>query len=133
MRYMPEAWPGRLVCVFFSLGSACALLLPILCREWWVPYAYAALFGITVTVVEVTGKTKLLGALVPEELQGTVFGIQTALLNIGYSLGPIVGGSIYDYTHHLPYALSSIFLCLSAVVYSSLPSSTTLSASEPLL
>lgn len=133
VRYMPEAWPARLVCVVFSLGSAAAMLLPVICREWWIPYAYSALFGFTVTVVEVSSKTKLLSALVPEELQGTVFGIQNALLNVGYSVGPLVGGSMYDYTRHLPYALSSIFLCLSAAVYSSLPSSTTLLASEPLL
>eukprot|EP00440_Ansanella_granifera_P044343 gb/GFBE01048060.1/.p1 GENE.gb/GFBE01048060.1/~~gb/GFBE01048060.1/.p1 ORF type:complete len:552 (+),score=82.91 gb/GFBE01048060.1/:1-1656(+) len=122
--FVGEALPAKAACVIFSFGSACVMVILMVVRAWWAPYAYAVLFGFTVTVVEVASKTTLLGRLVPESQQGAMFGIESALINLGFSLGPLIGGSVYEDTHRaLPYTISSLCFCCSALVYSSLPSS----------
>ncbi|CAJ1434101.1 unnamed protein product [Effrenium voratum] len=121
--YVVGLFPPKLCCVFFSLCSSSIMVLMSLCREWWTPYLYSALFGCSVTIVEVATKTSLVGRLVPERHQGAVYGTAQGLLNLGYSLGPLVGGAIYVDSLGLPYEVSACCLVISALVYLSLPSS----------
>eukprot|EP00438_Fugacium_kawagutii_P011938 Skav200838 [mRNA] locus=scaffold4928:13260:18939:- [translate_table: standard] len=87
-----------------------------------IRYFYAILFGSSVTIVEVASKTSLVGQLIPEKQQGAVYGMERGLLNLGFSLGPLVGGSVYQFSLGLPYTVSACCLCFSSFVYLMLPS-----------
>eukprot|EP00435_Cladocopium_sp_Y103_P062275 s2_g23.t2 len=129
--YVIGLCPANVVCMLFSLFSAAAMVLMSMTRYWWTPYFYAILFGSSVTIVEVASKTTLVGQLVPEKQQGAVYGMERGLLNLGFSLGPLVGGSIYQFSLGLPYTVSACCLCISSLVYLMLPSHR--SRGEPLL
>lgn len=90
-------------------------------RSWWTPYLYATLFGCTATIVEVVSKTSLVGQLVAEKHQAAVYGMERGLLNLGFSMGPLVGGAIYEDSFGLPYTVSACCLCVSSLVYLTLP------------
>lgn len=128
--YVIGLCPANVVCMLFSLFSAAAMVLMSMTRYCWTPYFYAILFGSSVTIVEVASKTTLVGQLVPEKKQGAVYGMERGLLNLGFSLGPLVGGSIYQFSLGLPYMVSACCLCVSSLVYLMLPSR---SRGQPLL
>ncbi|CAE7667553.1 tetA [Symbiodinium pilosum] len=135
--YVGTLLPAKLICVFFSMSTAGVMVLMTWSRAWWTPYLYAMLFGCTATLVEVVSKASLVGSLVPEKHQAAVYGMERGLLNLGFSLGPLVGGSIYETSLGLPYTVSACCLCASALVYLSLPisssASSRTSAGNPLL
>mmetsp|Transcript_28540 Transcript_28540/g.51659 ORF Transcript_28540/g.51659 Transcript_28540/m.51659 type:complete len:546 (-) Transcript_28540:91-1728(-) len=113
---------ARMICIVFSFASAAAVSTFSFTRDYWAPYAYAIIFGCTATVVDVIGKTSLMSNLIPEGRQGTVYGIEKALINLGFSIGPLIGGCIYVEKGLLPYRFSAVIFCLSAAFYASLPS-----------
>jgi len=123
--YMGKLLPAKLTCVVFTISTAGVMVLMTLSRAWWTPYLYAVLFGCFATLVEVTSKASLVNTLVPEKQQAAVYGMQRGLLNLGFSLGPLVGGGTYETSRGLPYTISACCLCISALIYLSLPSSLT--------
>ncbi|CAE7196603.1 tetA [Symbiodinium necroappetens] len=123
--YMGKLLPAKLTCVVFTISTAGVMVLMTLSRVWWTPYLYAVLFGCFATLVEVASKASLVNTLVPEKQQAAVYGMQRGLLNLGFSLGPLVGGGTYETSRGLPYTISACCLCISALIYLSLPSSLT--------
>lgn len=129
------ALPAKSVCV---VGSAlCALMMPVMpvCRyltpgefhglkALWSPYVYAVSISCFSSVVEIVSKTTLLSKMVPGRQRGAIYGISSALLKAGFTLGAPLGGFIYDQTNiGFPYFLSSAAFLCSALAYSLLPSS----------
>mmetsp|Transcript_23182 Transcript_23182/g.53114 ORF Transcript_23182/g.53114 Transcript_23182/m.53114 type:complete len:535 (-) Transcript_23182:192-1796(-) len=121
----------KVACVTFSLASAVAMSSLFLFSASWEPYLYAFLSSSAVTVVETVSTTALLSSMVTEDQQGTTYGLESALLNAGFFLGPPLGGYLFDLHHYLPYAVSVGCFCLSAVAYALLPEAAT--RKEPLL
>jgi DHA1 family multidrug resistance protein-like MFS transporter len=61
-------------------------------------------------------KTALVADFAEEGERGRVFGIYELVTGIGRSLGPLVGGFVYDnYSHELPFYLNGGILVLSAI------------------
>lgn len=120
--YVTKRLGAKNACVYFSLASGTVMLTLLVFRFWWAPYLYAFLIGCTVTIVEVISHTTLLCGIVAESQQGAVYGMQSALINLGFVLGPPLGGAIYQWTGKgVPYCVSFVTFCLSALIYSSLP------------
>jgi MFS family permease len=44
--------------------------------------------------------------------QGAVAGLITSCAPIGFSIGPIIGPSLYQFSHQLPYLFTSFIMCL---------------------
>uniref|UniRef100_A0A7S1WTH7 Uncharacterized protein n=1 Tax=Alexandrium catenella TaxID=2925 RepID=A0A7S1WTH7_ALECA len=59
-----------------------------------------------------------------------MYGIESALLNAGFFLGPPVGGALFDSDNYAPYTVSIVCFLLSAAAYAMLPS---ISDTESLL
>lgn len=116
-------------CILGSLGSASVMATLLVFTQWWEPYLYAFVSSCTCTLVEIACTT-MLGNVVPAQQRGTVFGLNSALLNAGFFLGPGIGGFVYDRNNYVPYLLSVIAFLLSAVAYSMLPR---VKSEEPLL
>jgi len=114
--------PAKSVCVAGSVLSALIMPIMLVTKAWWAPYVYAVCISCTSSVVEIVSKTTLLSKMVPERQRGAIYGLESALLNAGFSLGAPLGGFLYDLTDKgVPYAVSSLFFLCSALAYSSLP------------
>lgn len=111
--------PAKTTCVIFSFGSALVMMIMIWGREWWTPYLYAFFCGCTFTIVEVVHKTSLLCKMVPQQHQGAIYGLESALLNLGFCLGPLLGGALYQLTGtgFLTYSVSCGLFALTGVTY----------------
>jgi len=120
----------KVACMLFSLGSAAAVSTLFMFRDAFEPYLYAFLSSCTVTIVETVSGSALLSSMVTLDQQGTMYGIESALLNAGFSLGPPLGGALFDYDNYAPYAVSIVCFMLSAVAYAMLPA---ISGFDPLL
>lgn len=60
-------------------------------------------------------KTALVADLAEEDQRGRIFGIYELVTGIGRSLGPLVGGFVYDnFSHELPFYLNGGILVISA-------------------
>jgi len=119
-RIMRQASP-KVVCSAFSIGSVAAMSTLFFFVDPWEPYVYAFLSSFTVTVVETVSTTSLVNNMVGRDQQGTIYGIESALLNAGFCLGPPLGGYLYRYDHYAPYAVSVGCFTVSALTYACLP------------
>jgi len=120
----------KVACMVFSLGSAASVSTLFVFKDAFEPYLYAFLSSCTVTIVESVSASALISTLVTEDQQGTMYGVESALLNAGFFLGPPLGGFLFDYDNYAPYAVSIACFVLSACAYAMLPS---IDASEALL
>uniref|UniRef100_A0A7S4UCT5 Major facilitator superfamily (MFS) profile domain-containing protein n=1 Tax=Alexandrium monilatum TaxID=311494 RepID=A0A7S4UCT5_9DINO len=120
----------KLACMLFSLGSAASVSTLFIFRDAFEPYLYASLSSCTVTIVESVSTSALISSLVTLDQQGTMYGIESALLNAGFFLGPPLGGILFGYHNYAPYAVSLACFVLSAFAYALLPK---ISAQDALL
>merc|ERR1719189_1454118 len=93
----------KVACTIFSLGSAAAMSTMIAFSGGWEPYLYAFLSSCTITTVETVSTSALITAVVAEDVQGTMYGLESALLNAGLFLGPPLGGIVFKYSSYAPY------------------------------
>ena len=54
--------------------------------------------------------------LVPEDRQGELFGILQSARSLGFVLGPVLGGILFDWKHSAPYFLAGAVCVLAAIL-----------------
>ena len=89
-----------------------ASLSIIMATETWVVFLFAFLFGIAYGTFE-TMQSPIIAELFGLNSVGTVFGAALSISTIGYILGPIVAGHIFDITNS--YQIAFIICALMAL------------------
>jgi MFS family permease len=104
---------ARLLAGGLMLAGTLYIALPNLPNLIWLVILYtAAAVG---WAMSDPSKTAMVADLAEEDQRGRVFGIYELVTGIGRSLGPLVGGFVYDnYGQELPFYLNGVILVLSA-------------------
>ena len=82
-----------------------ASLSIIIAAEAWVIFLFAFLFGIAYGTFE-TMQSQIIVELFGLNSVGTIFGAALSISTIGYTLGPIVAGHLFDITNSYQIAFS---------------------------
>jgi len=114
------------LCVAGSLGGAlCSLLLVLGPTASWVPYSFgASMVGLFGTMIGM-GFMHLVRDHCPEDLMGTMLGIQSSLNGAAGALAPPLGGFLYRLNMFFPFLCTSAACALTGLLYE-----TTLSKEE---
>ena len=77
--------------------------------------AAATLFSIGTGVTNPT-LNSVGSLLTPRDRQGELFGVLQATRSVGFFIGPMIGGALFDLDHALPYLLASAVALLAALL-----------------
>jgi len=87
---------------------------PILPSIVWLVVLYT--LSAVGSVMADLAKTAMVGDIAGEEERGRIFGVYQLTTGVGASLGPLVGGWIYDqFGNDIPFFMNGVLLVLSAV------------------
>jgi MFS family permease len=92
------------------LAGALSIYLPGI---FWL-FVASTLYAVGVGVVNPTLST-LSSNAVPEKIQGELFGTMQSARTVGFVIGPILGGALFDYWFAAPYVFAA-FVCLFVAV-----------------
>ena len=86
--------------LIISLGlMSLAFFWLIVAKEMWMLYLFAAIFGIAYGTFEIL-QSPIVAELFGLSSLGTIFGIALAIGSIGFVIGPVVAGYIFDVTNN---------------------------------
>ncbi len=87
---------------------------PVLPNMIWLVILYT--LSAVGSVMADLAKTAMVGDIAGEEERGRIFGVYQLTAGIGASVGPLVGGWVYDHLgNHLPFYMNGALLILSAL------------------
>mmetsp|Transcript_18021 Transcript_18021/g.33839 ORF Transcript_18021/g.33839 Transcript_18021/m.33839 type:complete len:596 (-) Transcript_18021:30-1817(-) len=106
------------LCVVGSLGGAlCTLLLVLGPVASWVPYAFGvSMVGLFGTMIGM-GFMHLVREYCPEDLMGTMLGLQSSLNGAAGAMAPPLGGVLYRLNIFFPFLCSSAACALTGLLY----------------
>ena len=106
------------LCIAGTLGgSMCSLLLVFGPAASWVPYAFGiSMVGLFGTMIGM-GFMHLVREYCPEDLMGTMFGIQSSLNGAAGALAPPFGGWLYRVNAFLPFLCTAASCALTGLLY----------------
>ncbi|CAE7252668.1 tetA [Symbiodinium natans] len=106
------------LCIAGTLGgSVCSLLLVFGPTAAWVPYTFGiSMVGLFGTMIGM-GFMHLVREYCPEDLMGTMFGIQSSLNGAAGALAPPFGGWLYRLNIFLPFLCTSASCALTGLLY----------------
>lgn len=106
------------LCVAGSLGGAlCTLLLVLGPVAPWVPYSFgASMVGLFGTMIGM-GFMHLVRDYCPEDLMGTMLGMQSSLNGAAGALAPPLGGFLYRLNMFFPFLCTSAGCALTGLLY----------------
>ncbi len=96
---------------FVLMGGALFLLM--MTREIALILFYVSLFAIGMALINPS-----LSSLVSKnagELSGTALGMQNAVISLGQTAGPVIGGLLFIWNVHVPYLLTALMLTGTAI------------------
>lgn len=106
--------PKTLLRAAYAAQSVGLGLTPLAPNLWFL-FAASTLFavgtGLANPTVQGAGS-----AAVPAERQGELFGLLQATRSLGFLIGPILGGALFDWRPESPYFLAGVVLAIGAVV-----------------
>lgn len=111
---LPERWLLWAGYVLQGVGLAATPFVPNLAGLFAASLCYA--FGVSVANPTVNG---LCSKSVSEDRQGEVFGVLQSARSIGFMLGPLIGGALFDHWNALPYLVAGA-VCASVAFASPL-------------
>lgn len=121
-----SAWVPALLTNFGALplciagtvgGSVASLLLVFGPTALWVPYAFGiTMVGLFGTMIGM-GFMHLVREYCPEDLMGTMFGLQSSLNGAAGALAPPFGGWLYRLNIFLPFLCTSASCALTGLLY----------------
>lgn len=97
---------------FLLMGSALFLLMTT--RDMALILFYVSLFAIGMALINPS-----LSSLVSRnagEISGTALGMQSAVISLGQTAGPVVGGLLFIWNVHVPYLLAALMMTGTAVI-----------------
>ncbi|CAK8997276.1 unnamed protein product [Durusdinium trenchii] len=106
------------LCIAGSLsGALCTLLLVLGPVASWVPYAFGvSMVGLSGTMIGM-GFMHLVRDHCPEDLMGTMLGIQSSLNGAAGALAPPLGGFLYRLNMFFPFLCTSAACALTGLLY----------------
>lgn len=106
------------LCVAGSLGGAlCTLLLVLGPVAPWVPYSFgASMVGLFGTMIGM-GFMHLVRDYCPEDLMGTMLGMQSSLNGAAGALAPPLGGFLYRLNMFFPFLCTAAGCALTGLLY----------------
>ncbi|HLO99242.1 MAG TPA: MFS transporter, partial [Fimbriimonas sp.] len=120
-------WLGKRFCdtTLIRLGYVCqgvglglnplaATLVPVAPGMVWLMIA-STIYAVGSGVVSPT-LNALASSTAPEEVQGELFGTMQSARTVGFIIGPILGGFLFDIWHAAPYVLATA-VCLAVAIF----------------
>lgn len=94
-----------------GLGLAFTPFAPAL----WVLFAVSGIYALGTGIANPTVNS-VASQMVDEESQGELFGMIQSMRAVGFAVGPIIGGAIFDWQNWSPYLLAGLACLVAAIV-----------------
>lgn len=111
LKRIPSRWSLPLGYLFQGFGLAITPLAP----TFGLLFVASGFYALGSSVAGPT-LNSMCSEIVPEERQGELFGLLQSARGIGFVVGPILGGQLFDFSPPMPYYFAGVVCAVSAAI-----------------